>query len=1089
MRCILFATCILSVTLAFGQVTPSKKVSNPPVPAPQRVLDGHMILQNCSVKITTDGFTATTFMELEFYNPLYSEMEGVYRFELKDEQVITAFQLDLNGSYRDGSIEERWKATNAYNRIVGKRVDPSLLTKEYANHYCLRIYPIPSKQTRKVTITISQLLNVNGSRQEYHLPMSCIDTTKNFRLSVFSFNQKALPFFKMDVMNLGVFQQTENGFTAAAQKHSVVLNKPISFVLPLNADVSYCTKQTVMQTFFALKYHPAADSVYEIHPSSLHVFWDVSSSGARRDVKKEIGFLKQYIAWHRVQKLTIISFNYKVKDTVVFDLTKARKNGWENYLEEQEYAGATKLGVLDFSSASSDILFIFSDGKNSLGKKLPVKGTKLIYAVYAADVADTAYLNNMIGSGGRIIKLNRLSAMNAVHFASFAENRLIAVTSSSGRTIIEQQFPLRLKDKIVLNGTIASVTDTLLFTYGNNNMISSQEKIMIGKENNSVNSSIDRMDMLELYPKLQQKYYWNELLDYGLRERIVTENTAYIVLERMEDYIRYNIDVPKDLEEESLKLGYRKIDTREARKRMMMNSKEIILSNIINEYNRRISMWDKNEAPLKYLPYEKPVVNNVESEDVNTVHTNTGSPVLQTLAGKMAGVSITSATRLDEVVVVGYGSATKRSLTYSVSHLTQRDLLSSYRTVEEAMVGKVPGMQVTGAGQPGSTATISIRGSASVSSSNKPLFILDGVPVEGNINDVINVNDIESITVLRDANAAAIYGSRASAGAIVIVSKKGKYYSYNYYHNRKYKLNDMDDVEYLQEIKSVPLKEKFFFYERLRAVHANEKGFYFDMAQHFYESGLREKAIEILMEAAENADGSYYASRTIGFFLESWKEFDRAAEIYGSLLEEFPEMLQVYRDLAWAYYQSGKYQQAIDVLYDGILKDFGTDEQYHLRMKNSMLNELNAMIAIHRKLVNISQINPSLLKNLPCDLRITADDNLESNISLSVNEPGNSTCSIYGTASKNGGYISPASNQFNYYYQRGTVEYQLKHAVTGKYKLNVHYYGGWHYGKGIPSVIRVCVFRNFGKSNQLVEVENIIMDNQYGEIEIKEVKW
>lgn len=1090
MRCLLILAAFSLFSAGFAQVVPSMKISNPPLPVrSDRVLDAHMVLQDCSVKITTDGFTATTVMVLEFYNPFkYSEMEGVYRFELTGEQVITGFQLELNGKFRDGSIEERWKASNAYNRIVGKRVDPSLLTKEYNNNYCLRIYPIAPLQTRRVRITISQLLNTKNKMQEYRLPMNCSDSTKHFSLSVISLNQQLLPMFKGDFLNLGNFSAVENGFAATADKYGVVLNKLISFVLPLNDSKTFCTKQSGNQTFFALRYHPLEDSVYDIHPSSLHVFWDVSSSAQYRDIKKEISFLKQYIAWHHIKKLSIIPFSYSVKDTAVFDLTQKKKSSWESYLESQEYAGATRLGVLDFSTVRSDVVFLFSDGKNSFGNKLPVKGSKLIYAVNTAYNADTVYLNNLVGAGGRIIRLNTLTISNAIQLASVAENKLAAVVSSTGRTIIEQQFPIRLEDELVFNGTMNTDTDTLTFIYGNNQLISSTEKMVIRKENNCSTSSIDRMDMLWYYPKNEWRYYWSDMIDYALKERIVTMYTAYIVLERIEDYIRYNIDVPKDLEEESLRLGYKKVDTRESRKRLMLNSKESILTNLLNEYNKRISLWDKNEAPLKYIPYEKPVVNNNDNSGMGEVgNTNNSTPPEQQLSGKLAGISISSTNRLDEVVVVGYGSMTKRSLTYSVAYINQRDLLAGYRTVEDAMVGKVAGMQVTGTGQPGTAATISIRGAASINASNQPLFIVNGVPVEGNINDVINVNDIESITILKDAAATAIYGSRASSGAIVITSKRGKYNPYYYNYSRRYKLSKMEDVEYMQQIKSVPAEEKWSKYEELEMLYAGERGFYFDMAQHFYETGFKQKAKDILMEAAEQGDGSFFAQRTIGFFLESWKQFDAAAEIYASLLVQFPGQLALHRDLAWAYFQSGKYQQAVDVLYSGIVKDFGADEKRYLRVKGIMLNEMNAMIAIHRTQLDLSEINPSLLKSLPCDLRISAEDNFDSNINMEVQEPDNAICSYQQSPTKKGGYILNPNDW--YYYNVGVNEYQLRHAVNGKYKLRANYYSGGYWANNVPSVMRVCVFRNFGQPNQSIEVENIMMDNQYGEVEIKEVKW
>src|SRR5258705_5689812 len=92
----------------------------------QQKWDKSIQLKSCTIDIRSDLFTATTFIEMDFYNPNSQDVEGLYRFELRPGQVITAFQLDLNGKYRDGSIEEKWKATNTYNAIVGKRIDPAL---------------------------------------------------------------------------------------------------------------------------------------------------------------------------------------------------------------------------------------------------------------------------------------------------------------------------------------------------------------------------------------------------------------------------------------------------------------------------------------------------------------------------------------------------------------------------------------------------------------------------------------------------------------------------------------------------------------------------------------------------------------------------------------------------------------------------------------------------------------------------------------------------------------------------------------------------------------------------------------------------
>lgn len=130
---------------------------------------------------------------------------------------------------------------------------------------------------------------------------------------------------------------------------------------------------------------------------------------------------------------------------------------------------------------------------------------------------------------------------------------------------------------------------------------------------------------------------------------------------------------------------------------------------------------------------------------------------------------------IDEVMVVAYGTSKKSTFTGSASLVKAEKLEERPVTgVTNALVGAVAGVQVTTAnGQPGSEPTIYIRGVGSYSSSNSPLIVLDGMPYDNSISS-INPNDIESLTVLKDAASAALYGSRAANGVIMITTKKGQ---------------------------------------------------------------------------------------------------------------------------------------------------------------------------------------------------------------------------------------------------------------------------------------------------------------------------
>ncbi len=130
---------------------------------------------------------------------------------------------------------------------------------------------------------------------------------------------------------------------------------------------------------------------------------------------------------------------------------------------------------------------------------------------------------------------------------------------------------------------------------------------------------------------------------------------------------------------------------------------------------------------------------------------------------------------LSQVVVIGYGSVERKDLTGSVASIKNEEIVKTPTTrLDDALRGKVSGVQITPtSGAPGAGVTIRIRGSNSLNASNEPLVVIDGFIGAGDLNN-INTNDIESIEVLKDASATAIYGSRGSNGVILVTTKRGK---------------------------------------------------------------------------------------------------------------------------------------------------------------------------------------------------------------------------------------------------------------------------------------------------------------------------
>lgn len=169
---------------------------------------------------------------------------------------------------------------------------------------------------------------------------------------------------------------------------------------------------------------------------------------------------------------------------------------------------------------------------------------------------------------------------------------------------------------------------------------------------------------------------------------------------------------------------------------------------------------------------------DVPADNPTLVFSFIGYVTVEEVVGNRTVINVTLPTdtkTLDEIVVIGYGTQTKSDITGSIASMNAKAIQEvPVANLQQALQGRMPGVEVQKIGTaPGATARIRIRGERSVLGSNDPLLVLDGIPFEGNLND-INPDEIASINVLKDASATAIYGSRGANGVIIITTKRGQ---------------------------------------------------------------------------------------------------------------------------------------------------------------------------------------------------------------------------------------------------------------------------------------------------------------------------
>lgn len=192
-------------------------------------------------------------------------------------------------------------------------------------------------------------------------------------------------------------------------------------------------------------------------------------------------------------------------------------------------------------------------------------------------------------------------------------------------------------------------------------------------------------------------------------------------------------------------------------------------------------------------------ISNVKSGDVITI-SYVGFKDQKITFNNQDNIIITlqeDSQELKDVVVIGYGTVKKKDATGSVSTISSKDFNKGANvTVDNLLTGKVAGVTInSNGGSPGSVPTIRIRGGSSLLANNDPLVVLDGLPMDSRVLATLNPSDVESFTILKDASATAIYGTRASNGVIIITTKKGSkelQVDYNVQYGTGQKVNKID---------------------------------------------------------------------------------------------------------------------------------------------------------------------------------------------------------------------------------------------------------------------------------------------------------
>ncbi len=268
---------------------------------------------------------------------------------------------------------------------------------------------------------------------------------------------------------------------------------------------------------------------------------------------------------------------------------------------------------------------------------------------------------------------------------------------------------------------------------------------------------------------------------------------------------------------------------------------------------------------------------------------------------------------------------------------------------------------------------------------------------------------------------------------------------------------------YLTRLNKASPSNRYLIYLEERKVQLHTPVFYFNTANFFLEKGEKNLGLQILSNIAELEVESYELYKMLGYALRRLEEKEAASEVFRKVLEWRPFEPQSYRDYSLALRDAGHYQRALDTLYAALVKNYSADiEAQYPGIEEVILPEINNIIALDGNKVNPARIPRRLITNLPVDIRVVLNWNMnDTDIDLWVTDPNGEKCYYSHKRTAAGGRISSDFTR-----GLGPEQFMLKKAIKGKYRVEVNYYGDTQTKLAGPTTILAEIYTHYGTDQE-----------------------
>ena len=1099
-------------------------------------------LSSLIVDVNIIGNFATITYDMKFYNELNRTLEGELSFPLGEGQSVSNFAMDVNGTLREAVIVEKELARVAYENTVRQNIDPGLLEKTEGNNYKARVYPILPKKNKQIVITYEQDLQTVNDFMKFELPLQISEKLDEFTINFNVNGSNSAPIFLKNPYDKMFFNDMNDGFKASINKKN---HKPLKqIVLKIPANTLNDQVLSFNDYFYAYK-TLKPNKRLKSKPKSIAIVWDASYSLKNRNISEEVKLLDGYFEYLQNVEVEFLSFSNAIIEHKKLTIKNGNWHQLKQLINDIVYDGGTNLNVLSRLEIEANETLLFSDGLDNLGEILS-NNKKPVYTINSMVSANHEKLNKLATvSGGAYINLLRSDHKEALKQLKQETFQFLGVKHDKSITEIYPSRNTNVTTDFSIAGRFSeNTTIELLFGYS-------------GKVTQSINVSVKKTQQKHLVKRLwakqklkalnfNKKENKKEIINLATQNHLITDYTSMLILDRLDDYVKYRIEPPQELKKE-YKERIKILDEDEVYQQGITNSRK---SDLQKDY-LEVNTWYNSKFPKKEKKLVKratpqttnPIVNTTETDTIpiptnannqipipdvanaisnldpdkriiiGTVVDETNMPlpgatvvIKRTTTGTSTDFDGKFAINSEEndVLVISYVGYSDNSYKIDASTNNINVSLEPDNSLEEVVVtalgikrepvtlgyavsGKVAGVDIRGA--VGATSNVAIRGLSTISN-NGPLYIIDGAISNMNPIDSIPSDDIESMQVLSPKDGATLYGIKGRNGVIIVVTKEGKEKNKEAIENVNKNITDKielkvwsPDTPYLKILeKEKTVESAYKKYLEIRSTYANIPAFYLDVADFFDNRKSKTTAIRVLTNLIEIDLNNYELIKALAYKLEYFKQYELATRAYEKVLKLRPEDPQSYRDLALSYESIGEYQKSFDLLYKIYNGELLEKDE------NGLFRGIEAVTYVElSRLVNKYKKKINLNRKQRKLLKP-----LPVNIRVVIDWNHKETDIDLWV-------IDPSGEKCLYSNSEtkiggrisedltdgfGPEEFMLKKAIKGRYKVIVDYYADNVQKISGPTILKVTMFTNYGNSNEEKKTTTVRLDKDEEDIEV-----